>query len=86
MRENKTEDLTVDGFIKFMRDGLNIEFPFDEDTPLLSSGLIDSFDVVALLSMIEGRYGVSIPPEEIDAERFDTPRQMLARLQQNTGK
>jgi acyl carrier protein len=37
--------------------------------------------VVALLAALETRYKVSIPPEDVDAEGFDTPTQILAAIQ-----
>lgn len=65
-------------------DMIRAEFEVDEDlTPdsaLLSSGLIDSFDVVVLLDLIESRYGTTIPVEAVDGETFNTPRQILARI------
>lgn len=52
----------------------------EPDTPLLSTGIIDSFDVVALLTAIEDRFGVAINPEEVDIDWFDTPSQILNRI------
>lgn len=57
-----------------------LDGPFDEDTPLISSGMIDSFDLVNLVSAIEEHFGVDIPVEEIDVATFDTPRQMARWL------
>lgn len=70
----------VDDLIILIRSSLGLEEPLAADTPLLSSGLIDSFDVVALLSTLERTYGVAIAPEDIDADTFDTPQQISGRL------
>jgi acyl carrier protein len=48
----------------------------DPDVPLLSSGLIDSLNLVAVLDALEAVYGVAIPAEAVEAESFDTARQI----------
>ncbi len=71
----------VQGFIRFLSDVVEPEEEVEADTPLLSTGIIDSFDVTALLGAIEDRYEVVIDPEEVDIETFDTPIQMLSRIE-----
>lgn len=73
--------IALNEFLKLLEDELRITEPVDPDTPLLSTAVIDSFDVVALLSVIEDRYGVEIDPESIDVASFDTPTQMLERIE-----
>ncbi len=53
------------------------------DTPLLSSGLLDSFAVVTLVSLLEEALSIDIDVEAIDLERFETPR-AIAELCQDT--
>ncbi len=67
----------MEDFLLLLKTTLQIEEPVEEDTPLISSGIIDSFDVVTLLTMVESEYRVSIHPEDIDVETFDTPAQIL---------
>ncbi len=50
------------------------------DTPLISSGLIDSLNVAKLLLLLEERFQQVIDPAEIGADNFDTLRQMAAFL------
>ena len=50
------------------------------DTPLLSSGIIGSFDLARLLTGLEARFGVALDPADIGVDNFDTPRQMDALL------
>jgi acyl carrier protein len=71
----------VEAFVRLLGEELDIEESFDGDTPLVSSGIIDSFDLVALLAVIEMRFQVTINPEELDIEVFDTPAQMFAYVQ-----
>lgn len=71
----------VEGFIRFLEDVLELGEDVGPDTPLLSTGIVDSFDVTALLGAIEDRYEVVIDPEDVDVDTFDTPIQMLVRIE-----
>jgi D-alanine--poly(phosphoribitol) ligase subunit 2 len=68
----------MDELIQLILGTTRIDEAVYPDTPLISSGMIDSFDIVALLTTFENRYGIAISPEEVNVERFDTPEQMLA--------
>jgi acyl carrier protein len=46
------------------------------DTPLLSSGAIDSLNFSALVALLENRFGVRIELMDIGYDNFDTPSQM----------
>ncbi len=46
------------------------ELQFDE--PLISSGLIDSFNLVDLALMVEEIFGVHIDDYELNSDSFDT--------------
>lgn len=70
----------MEDFLQLLKATLRIDETLEADTPLISSGIIDSFDVVALLTMVENEYRVSIHPEDIDVETFDTPAQMFSHI------
>jgi D-alanine--poly(phosphoribitol) ligase subunit 2 len=71
----------MDELLQVLGDSLVLRGEIEPDTPLISSGLVDSFGVIGLLGDLESHYGVVIEPEEIDVDSFDTPRQILARVQ-----
>ena len=41
------------------------------ETPLISSGLVDSFSMVSLKRFLEVKYKISIPDEDASPEAFD---------------
>ena len=43
-----------------------------DDTPLLSSGIIDSIGVVGLIDFIENRFKIEFMPREIDRNSLET--------------
>jgi acyl carrier protein len=51
------------------------------DEALISSGLVDSFSLMDLGLFVEDKFGVHIEDTELNAETFDTLRQ-LAKLVQ----
>ena len=74
-----------------MRDQI-IEFIYDEyvedesmkiedDTPLISSGLVDSFSMVSLKMFLEEEYQIQMTDEEASTEAFDTVSRILTLVQ-----
>jgi acyl carrier protein len=48
------------------------------DTPLVSSGLIDSFSLVDILAVLEDATGTDIPAGKVQPRDMDTVRLMVA--------
>jgi len=47
------------------------------DTPLISSGFVDSFSMVSLKVFIEKKFNISIPDEEATPEAFDSVNKIV---------
>jgi medium-chain acyl-[acyl-carrier-protein] hydrolase len=59
----------VRGYIsKQVLDGRDIGL--DETTPLLEWGLINSLEIVRLLSFVQGQFNIEVPGEMIIADHF----------------
>ena len=43
----------------------------DASTPLLEWGIINSIEIARLVSYIEDRFGVEVPPDRITIEHFE---------------
>jgi acyl carrier protein len=50
----------------------------DENTALFSSGLLDSFDLLDFVSMLEVEIGRKIRPIDINLDNFDSPAKVKA--------
>jgi len=70
--------------LEFIRDEFldDPDLEIDENTKLISSGIIDSFSLVSLQSYIEREFGKKIPAPRITAQSFDTVRQMMEIIRQ----
>jgi acyl carrier protein/D-alanine--poly(phosphoribitol) ligase subunit 2 len=42
------------------------------DSPLISSGIVDSFSMVSLKRFLEKKYSIAIPDDKATPEAFDT--------------
>lgn len=47
-----------------------------DDTPLVSSGLLDSVSIAFLITAIEDTEGLTIPDESLDVRDFETVRRI----------
>ena len=58
----------------------------DANTPLISSGIVDSFSMVSLKRFLEKKYNISIPDEEASAEAFDTVKSIVNVVKKHLGE
>ncbi len=54
------------------------DMELDENTPLISSGIVDSFSMVSLKRFLEKKYAVSIPDADASPEAFDSVNKIIA--------
>ena len=54
------------------------DMKLDENTPIISSGIVDSFSMVSLKRFLEKKYSVSLPDEEATPQAFDTVNSIIA--------
>lgn len=66
----------MDRLLNLIRKSFNIDFDIDQNTPLISTGLVDSLHVAQLLAIIEKEYGKVINTRDVGTDNFDTPKQI----------
>ena len=62
---------------EYLDDEDDDDIELDENTPLISSGIVDSFSMVSLKRFLETKYEVSIPDEAATAEAFDSVKSII---------
>jgi acyl carrier protein len=55
------------------------------DTPLISSGIVDSFSMVSLKVFLEKKYSIRLPDDEATPEAFDTVNSICDLVKKHTG-
>ena len=53
-----------------------------EDTPLISSGIVDSFSMVSLKTFLEKKFKIQIPDAKATPEAFDTVNNIISLLRE----
>jgi acyl carrier protein len=64
--KEKIREYIVDEYVE-EDSGVTVE----DDTPLISGGLVDSFSMVSLKLFLETEYNISIPDDRATADAFD---------------
>ena len=62
------------------------DLAIDENTPLISSGIVDSFSMVSLKRFLEKQYVVKLPDEEATPQAFDTVSSIIALVNKHLAK
>ncbi len=65
---------------EFLEDDSDMEIK--EDTPLISSGIVDSFSMVSLKTFIERKYKIQIPDAKATPEAFDSVNNIISLLKE----
>ena len=53
----------------------------ENDTPLITGGIVDSFSMVSLKRFLERKYDISIPDADASPEAFDNVNSIAALVQ-----
>ncbi|MBN2632217.1 MAG: acyl carrier protein [Bacteroidales bacterium] len=67
---------------EYLDEGENITY----DSPLISSGYVDSFSMVSLLVFLENKFKIKIPPSKATPEAFDSVNKIVELVNQYINK
>lgn len=67
---------------EYLEEGEEINY----DTPLISSGYVDSFSMVSLLVFLENKFKIKIPPQKASPEAFDSVNKIVALVNEYINK
>ncbi len=62
------------------------DMKLDENTPLISSGIVDSFSMVSLKRFLEKKYAISIPDDEATPQAFDTVNSIIGLVNKHIAR
>ena len=74
------KDLVLNYVIKEYMEDEEAETTYD--TPLISSGYVDSFSMISLLVFLENKFKIKIPPSKATPEAFDSINKIVALVNQ----
>jgi acyl carrier protein len=58
----------------------------DDQTPIFSSGMVDSFSLVSLITFIEKQCGFRVNPMDVNLENLDTVDRIIAYTDRKTAE
>jgi acyl carrier protein len=74
--------LTREALIEYLVDQHDVEADdLEDDTPIFSSGILDSFSLVDLILFIEEAAGIKMSPADVNLENLDSIEAILAFAQ-----
>ena len=59
---------------------LNPDIDYEKETSLIDAGLLDSFDIVTLVSEIDDVFGVEIPAQALTPENFNSAKALYGLI------
>ena len=71
---------------EYLDEGDADDMTLDENTPLISSGIVDSFSMVSLKRFLEKKYGIMLPDEEATPQAFDTVTSIMTLVNKHLAK
>ncbi len=60
---------------------LHPDVDFENEDGLIDNGILDSLDIVTLITEINDRFDVSVPAEEIIPENFNSAAALMALIE-----
>ena len=70
----------MDKILEILKD-LHSDVDFTTATDLIDEGILDSLDIVTLVTEIDAELGVTIPAEEIVPENFNSAQALYALVE-----
>lgn len=70
----------MEKLMKILKD-LHQDVDFENNTKLIDSKILDSFDIITIITEVEIEYDVAIPAEEIVPENFNSAKALFALIQ-----
>ena len=66
--------------------GIRPDVDFENETALIDDGILDSFDVVSIISELDDAFGVQVRITELDPENFNSAESIWKLVQKLQAK
>lgn len=63
-------------------EGLRPDVDFENETALIDNGILDSFDIVALVGELNDAFDIEIKPNNLIPANFNSAKAMMAMIEQ----
>ena len=76
----KNEDFTMEQLLEILKQ-MHPDVDFEAADDLIGEGILDSLDIVTLITEINHTFDVNIPAEEVIPENFNSASAIMALIQ-----
>ncbi len=74
--------ITTESMVQFLKDDLAVDVDdINTETLLFSSGIVDSFALVSMMTFLESEAGIQISPADVNLSNFDSISRILAYVE-----
>lgn len=74
------DEITLDDIIEILED-IEEDVDYANETALVDDRILDSFDILSLISALNDEFDISIPAKEVVTENFNSAAGLLAMVQ-----
>jgi acyl carrier protein len=74
-----------EALLESIRENSELNGQATADTPLFSSGALDSIAMLNLITLVEQQSGIEIRADEVTLENFDTVNRIMRFMQERAG-
>ena len=67
--------------VTILADNFGLDAGIDHDTPLFSSGLLDSLSSVRLLLLLEQSFEIKVSPLDVEIDDINSVKQIVATVE-----
>ena len=76
LKKGRAMDATLESIIEILED-VEEDIDYATETALVDDGLLDSFDILQLISSLNEEFDISIPAKDITPENFNSAEAIL---------
>lgn len=70
----------MEKLLKILKD-IRPDIDFENETALIDDGILDSFDVVSIISALDDEFGVQVRISELDPDNFNSAQAIWDLIQ-----
>ncbi|MBQ6524451.1 MAG: acyl carrier protein [Atopobiaceae bacterium] len=74
------DEITLDDIIEVLED-VREDIDYEQEKKLIDDGILDSFDILSIISALNEEFDITIPAKDIVPENFNSAEAMLAMVQ-----
>ena len=74
------DEITLDDIIELLED-VREDIDYEQEKKLIDDGILDSFDILSIISALNEEFDITIPAKDIVPENFNSAEAMLAMVQ-----